>query len=119
MPTQSVMPVQSSGAGSQYQRRFEIEPDDWTGITLWVGITPGYTVGGAHQESAKVYSTMVDATTYTSASPLIVYSGTVLGSGESGVGLTQQYIITQMSLNSACVPGAKSQRTVASRWDEV
>lgn len=115
---------------SNLQWYADASPGDWTGLTLWVGITPGYTLAGDNtraaaqggpttQETAKLYSSMVDAETLTSVSPLTVLAGAVLGAGEVGVGVTQQFVVQQISVSSATTQGVKTQRNVFWRWSEI
>lgn len=86
-----------------------------TGATLFVKLVATYAQASAADESASMTG-YVDATTYTSASPLTVTAGTVL-TATTGSG-TQDYLVHQAAATSTTPAGTTAARTMTYRWDE-
>lgn len=86
-----------------------------TGATLYVKKEATYTQASATDESASMTG-YVDATTYTSGSPLTITAGTVL-TATTGTG-TQDYLVHQAAATSTTPAGTTAARTATYRWDE-
>jgi hypothetical protein len=93
-------------------------PTNWDGISVWVGLTASYLQGAVGDENAYRPG-LVDGDVYTSASPLVITSGTVLSNPNTGDGgANQRYVQIQVTLNPLTTPGAKSARMAFYRYDE-
>lgn len=91
---------------------------NWDGMTLWAGITDTY-VQGVTLDAAALRAGLTDAISYDSASPLSVLADIVIGAGEIGPGMTQQYVLTQLAVLPAALSGLKGRRNVWYRYEEV
>ncbi len=104
--------------------RFFTDAGSWgTGVTMWAHTMPwaNYTQGASGDESAKITngagSTVTDASTFTSGSPLTINSGTVISNPSTGYG-TQDTLVAQLEVASTASRGTKGPRTVTWRYDE-
>lgn len=87
-----------------------------TGITMLVAAITAYTQASASDETAAIPGG-VDATTKTSASPIVVNSGTVISNPSTGVG-TQDHVVMQAQVGTTASPGTTALRTYTYRVDE-
>jgi hypothetical protein len=88
----------------------------WTGMTLRVGVTSGYTQAtgtlGTTGDASAVATT--DATTYTSASPLSV-TGSITN---PNTGKITDYVVLQVSVSDTAAAGLMPTENVTWRYDE-
>jgi hypothetical protein len=92
------------------------------GVSWGAGITPyamkksAYTQASGADNNAIFDGSAVDVTTYISASPLIINSGTVL-TATTGYG-SQDYLVMQIAIATTAAPGTTAARTLSYRVDE-
>lgn len=92
-----------------------------TGVQLVVTRTNTYVQGSVSDETAQVTGddTTVDATTYTTSSPLVVNAGTVVTSTDTFPRLgNQKFVAQQMKVFTTALAGSTSARTYVCRYDE-
>jgi hypothetical protein len=89
---------------------------DWAGVTMWAGLTPTYSqgVGG---DTTVLRAGLANADNYTSLAPLVINNGDVLLNPATGAG-TQQFLLTQISINETCLNGVKAVRQTYYRYLE-
>lgn len=94
----------------------------WSGITLFVGVTPSYTQGSSSDEATQVGGTN-HAQNYLVGTPLTVNSGVVLTKTtdlpNNPTGDTQDYIVLQVAVGASASSGVTQQRDVFYRMDEI
>ena len=95
-----------------------------TGVILYVATmaTGSYVQSAAGAGSLSGTASVkitggTNATTYTSGSPLVVNSGTVLSNPSTGYG-TQDATVSQMGVDSTASRGTKGPKTYTFRFDE-
>lgn len=108
--------VTGAPSGSVANLRFYTDGTSWgTGVTPYAINTGTYTQASTSDNSALIPSG-VDATTYTSSSPMTVNAGTVL-TATTGYG-TQNYVVMQIGVAATASPGTTAARTITYRVDE-
>ncbi len=109
--------VTATPVGSVSNLRFFSDATSWgTGVTAYAVAAASYTQGSSSDNTALIGSG-VDVTTYTSASPLTINSGTVLSNPSTGYG-TQDYLVMQVGVGSTAAAGTTAARTLTYRVDE-
>ena len=96
-------------------RWFTNGADIATGVKLYAKKSASYTEPSASDETGL--ASMVDASTYTSASPLSINSGDVLTNPSTGTG-TQDYLVTQVGVGATANPGSTTGYVLTRRYDE-
>lgn len=103
--------------GTVSNLRFFSDTTSWgTGITPYAMKKASYTQGSSSDNTALFDGSAVDLTTYSSASPYTINSGTVL-TATTGYG-TQDYLVLQVAVGTTAAPGTTSARTLTYRCDE-
>lgn len=96
----------------------------WTGISVYVGATSGFSPSIAGDTSTRVpWVKDVDnwnggGGVYDSSTPLTINAGTVLSTPSTGYG-TQDYATCQMSMDNSVSSGVKALRNAWWRYDEI
>lgn len=130
----AVVPIPSSGVNYSWRKNLKIKitasPDNaisnlrfftggsaWaTGVTLFAKTNASYVQGGSGDESAQL-SGSVDASTYTSASPLAIAAGQVIANPDTGYG-TQDFLQLQGACGATATRGNVPAQTLTWRFDE-
>lgn len=88
-----------------------------TGITLYGLKQATYTQGSSTDETALFDAGAVDTSTWTSSSPYVINSGIVISNPNTGTG-TQDYLVTQLAVDSTATRGTAGPVTLTYRFDE-
>ena len=110
--------VTTTPVGSVSNLRFFSDGSSWgTGITPYAKQKASYTQATSADNTALFDGTAVDATTYTSGSPLTINASTVLSNPSTGYG-TQDYLVMQVAVGTTAAAGTTAARTLTFRVDE-
>lgn len=93
---------------------------NWDGLTLWAGLTSTANyLQGTTNDAVALRPNLTDAATYNSATPLVVLAGTVIAAGETGTGMTQPFVVSQLAVLPAALSGLKGRREIYFRFEEI